>query len=228
MIEVACQQGEEAWLLARRGIPTASEFGRFITPSANRMWPPPKTKRKPKDGEEPKAKSPLSDAADLYIAELIDEVMRPDAQVQWGGNRHTDRGRELEPAAVDWYTFATGREVRACGLLLADDRQSGCSPDSLVTVRGLLDRGLEAKAPEGKKHVLWRLAGALPDEHKAQVHGGMVVTGLRRWDFLSYCDGYEPFLIEVEWDGYTDLLAQARDEFCDRLAAAKAEFLEPA
>jgi hypothetical protein len=97
-----------------------------------------------------------------------------------------------------------------------------------VYVSGELDRGIEVKAPEGKKFVLWRMQGGLPDEHKAQVHGGMVITGLRRWDFLAYCDGYEPYLITVERDDYTELVAQAIDQFCARLADVAASIPEAA
>lgn len=206
MIILTHEQNSPEWYAARRGLPTASEFSRIITPKTGK----------------------LSSGADAYIAELIDEARRPDQQPTFAGNRHTERGREIEPEALNWYRFAMDADVRECGLILNDARTAGASPDGLVYVSGELDRGIEVKAPEGKKFVLWRMQGGLPDEHKAQVHGGMVITGLERWDFLAYCDGYEPYLITVERDGYTELVAQAIDQFCTRLADVAASIPEAA
>lgn len=204
------EQGSPEWFAARRGIPTASQFGAIVTASG-----------KP------------SSSADALIAELIDEVVRPmeergqDEQLaQFRGNRHTERGHDLEPKARAWFALVTGLDVRTAGLVLTDGGRAGCSPDSLVWFGGQPVSGCEIKAPEGKKHVLWMLDGGLPDEHKQQVHGSMVVTGLRSWWFVSYCPGYKPFRVLVEWDSYTDLVAKHLAAFNDRLADARAQFVD--
>lgn len=204
MIILDHTQGSPEWYAARRGLPTASEFARIITPKTGR----------------------LSAGADAYIAELIDEARRPDQQPTFAGNRHTERGHAIEPEALDWYRFAMDADVRKCGLILNDSRTAGASPDGLAYVNGEPSHGIEIKAPEGKKFVLWRMQGGLPDEHKVQVHGGMVITGADRWDFVAYCDGYAPHLITVERDGYTDLVAEALRQFCKRLAEVSAEIQE--
>lgn len=202
MVILDVQQRTPEWHLARRGIPTASEFGRIITPKTGK----------------------LSAGADGYIAELIDEIVRPDAERGFGGNRHTDRGNELEPEARDWYAFAVGLPLREAGFCLSDCGRYGCSPDALVGDDG----GCEIKAPDGPKHVTYLRAGELPDEYKPQVHGSLVVTGRAWWSFVSWCPPYRPLLVRVEPDDYTASLAAALGQFCDRLAAAKAEFLEAA
>ena len=203
-------QGEPAWFEARYGLPTASDMSDVITPSGK-----------------------ASASADAYAARLIDDVARPMAdrtpeeqETQFKGNRHTERGHALEPRARDWLRFVTGWDIRTAGLVLNDARTMGCSPDSLIYASGEPIEGLEIKAPEGKKHVLWMMGGKLPDEHKQQVHGSMVVTGLRVWHFLSYCPGYKPFRVRVEWDTYTDTCAKLLGEFTERLAAAKAQFID--
>lgn len=204
------EQGSPEWFAARCGVPTASNFSNIVTASG-----------KP------------SASADAYAAELIDELVRPVAErdqeeqaAQFRGNRHTERGHELEPKARDWFRFVTGLDVRTAGLVLNDDGTLGCSPDSLVWFGGAPVSGVEIKAPEGKKHALWMLQDKLPDEHKQQVHGSMVVTGFRTWHFVSHCPGYKPFRVLVAWDAYTDTMAKQLGEFTHRMASAKARFID--
>lgn len=203
------EQGSPEWFAARAGIPTASNFASIFTAS----------------------KGDVSASATPYIAELIDELARPmsersqDEQTAvFSGNRHTERGHELEPKARKWFSTIKGLDLRQVGFVTNDEATVGCSPDSLIYNGGTIEAGLEIKSPEGKKHVLWTLGGTLPDEHKQQVHGSMVVTGLRSWWFMSYCPGYEPFAVRVDWDEYTDKAAKALSAFADRMAVAKDRF----
>lgn len=198
-----CEQGSEQWFALRLGVPTASCADQLLTKSG-----------KP------------SASADAYMGALIDECVHPDAEPTFTGNRHTERGHELEPQARNWYRIVTGADVREAGFVLRDDGKAGCSPDSLIYRDGKPVKGLEIKAPEGKKHALWMIQGGLPDEHKQQVHMSMAVTGLREWGFLSYCPGYKPFRVEAQWDAYTDMMAAALDDFIARLAKAKAQFID--
>jgi hypothetical protein len=198
-----CEQGSPEWLAARRGIPTASNFDMIITAKTGKY----------------------STSADDYAAMLIDEIVRPDEQEGFGGNRHTERGKLLEPQARNYYRFLTGYTVTECGLCLREDGKAGCSPDSLVEDNGKLG-GLEIKAPDGKKHVAWMRAKVLPEEHKQQVHGSMVITDTDWWDFLSFCPGYKPFRVRTFRDGYTDLVEVSLDRFIRELEAAKAEFID--
>lgn len=207
---IDCEQGSPEWHGYRMGILTASDCDRILTKSG-----------KP------------SASKDDYAAELIDELVRPldlreadELDARFRGNRHTERGHELEPKARDWYRFVTGSDVRQVGFVLADNGRMGCSPDSLIYAGDAIVRGLEIKAPEGKKHARWMIDGILPDEHRAQVHASMVITGLRRWDFGSYCPGYQPLLVAVEWDAYTDLMAKALSDFLADLEIYKRKFVD--
>lgn len=205
MIRHEVEQNTVEWFALRAGVSTASEFSRIVTASG-----------KP------------SASADAYIAELIDEIARPmesrseeEQSAQFTGNRHTERGHALEPKARAWVEFVTGRKLSDGGFITTTDGMLGCSPDAI----GIAE-GHEIKAPEGKKHVLWMMDGGLPDEHKQQVHGSMVVTGLRRWRFSSYCPGYKPLSIVVQWDAYTDTMAKLLAEFTTKHMAARAAFID--
>ena len=77
--------------------------------------------------------------------------------------------------------------------------------------------GLETKCPLTKTHLKWLDKGVLPPEHKAQVQGCMLVTGLDRWDFYSYNEHFEDLHIIVERDEeyinqLKELLAQADEK----------------
>lgn len=191
-------QRSPEWYTARRGIPTASEFGSIIT--AKRM--------------------DYASAADTYINALIDEIIRPDAERGFSGTRHMRRGCALEDNARELYAFMHDIEPRQVGFILSDDGTMGCSPDSLIDPDG----GLEIKCPDGPTHVKWLRGKSVPDEYKAQTHGSMIITGRAWWDFLSYCPGYPPLLVRVTPDAFTDKLRKHLVRFNTELEAAKAAF----
>jgi len=193
-------QRSPEWYAIRRGLPTASEFGSIITA---------------KRGD-------YATAADTYINSLIDELMRPDAEPGFTGNRHTLRGEVLEPEARELYAFSHDVEPRQVGFILNDEGTLGCSPDSLVGSDG----GLEIKCPDGPTHVKWLRGKCIPDEHKAQVHGSLIITGLAWWDFLSYCPGYESLEVRVVPDKFTETLRGHLDRFLKEYAEARKQFIE--
>ena len=198
MIILDCEQGSPEWTEARRGIPTASEFGRIITPKTGKM----------------------AAAANKYMAELIASTVI-DGSADWSGGHWTERGIILEPEARDWYAFERDVDIQQIGLALRNDGKAGASPDGLVGDDG----GLEIKCPKPSTHVEWLMAGTLPDEHKAQVHGNLLICEREWWDFVSYCPGLRPLVIRVTPDNFTEALSSALDEFIQRLATTKAQIL---
>ena len=198
MIRLDCEQGSDEWFSARLGIPTASGFGKIITPKTGK----------------------LSVSADKYIAELIAETVEPDNS--FNGNQWTERGHELEPEARAWYEFESGNQVEEVGILLLDDKSAGVSPDGLIGDDGLL----EIKCPKPSTHVHWLLAGELPTEHKPQCHAALHLTGRKWLDFVSYCPGFSALLLRVMPDEYTELVGDALLQFTEKLTAAKSRVLE--
>lgn len=185
-------QRTEAWFRARAGRPTASQFSRIITP----------------DGKD-------STGWANYATELMVEAICPHLiEGSFYGNDHTDRGNRLEPHAIRWAEDSLGYKINEVGFITCDNELFGCSPDGLVTNSdGSIIAGIEVKSPEEKKHARHVLVGKLPAEHRQQVHGSMVVTGLRHWYFVSYSEFLEPFICLVEWDSYTDKVSNALSRF---------------
>jgi len=191
-------QGSPEWKLLRKGKPTASNFDQIVTPTGL-----------------------PSKSAKGYMRELIAECFCPDYEY-FSGNRYTEQGKQLEPEAREWFVakLSPSLRVEQVGFVLSDDGVAGCSPDSLIFCGEKPFNGLEIKCPSPKVHINYVLDGELPDEYRAQVHGSMVVTGLRNWTFLSYYPGIRPLCIPVAWDSYTDKLAAALSQFVTDYKAA--------
>ena len=190
------QQYTAEWWEARRGVPTASEFHRIISP---KKWE-------------------YAAGAQGYIHDLIAEVYDP----MYGrhdqyASRAMAVGTHLEPEARRFYEFSQSCEVQQVGFCLTDDGRFGCSPDALVGEEG----GLELKGPAYKTQVKWLLDGGVPPDHLAQCHGFLIVTG-RPWiDFLSYCPPLPSLFLRVERDDRTEALGTALRKFCAQLCVAR-------
>jgi YqaJ-like viral recombinase domain len=161
------EQGSEAWHDARRGIPTASQFHRILSP----------------------AKLEPSAQRDAYLYELVAERLLgqdfgPDA------TQFMDRGLKLEDDAVRFYEFAREVETQKCGLCVTDDGLVGCSPDRLVGDEG----GLELKTPSAPVHIGYVVDG-LGVKFRLQVQGALWVTGRDWWDLCSYNPELKPALV---------------------------------
>lgn len=123
-----------------------------------------------------------------YMHELIGEQLTGEPSDAFQGNRHTERGHELESAARELYTIQTGHEPREVGIIL--NHGVGYSPDSLVGDNGLVE--IKTKLPKFQVDLL--LSGEIPKEHVAQLQGGLWVSE-REWiDFVSYWPGLPLFI----------------------------------
>lgn len=194
---IDCVQGTPEWFEARRGIPSASNFSRILTP---------------------KTLKPAA-AAEDYVHELVAESIRLDPPyfTERPQSRAMQHGTDCEPEARRWLEMDLNLEVRQVGFCVTDDGRFGCSPDGLIGD----DSGVEIKCPQPKTHVSYLLNGVLPDEYRLQVAGAMLVTGRKSWLFVSYCAGFAPFKVVVTPDETTVKLAEALEQFWSRYAAAK-------
>ena len=196
-------QGSPEWYDLRRGIPTASCFGRICTASQGQY----------------------ATGATTYMAELIARACGafvPGDDFQ--GSPDTERGNYLERDARRWLRFQTGEDIRKCGFFTDDEGRYGGSPD------GIRADGspVEIKAPALHTFIRWRMAGDLPAQHKVQCHGEMLVTGADRCTFLAYADSayVDNWVIEVRRDAFTQTLSDHLVRFCDELQAWKDKLIQ--
>lgn len=189
------EQRSVEWCALRAAVPTASEFNAVVSP----LW-------KVRD----------SDGVKTYVAQKL-------AEWWLGGPLVTfnvfdmEQGKVLEEEAVPWWEATHGKTIERVGFITNDSGLVGCSPDGLIG-----DCGLEIKCPRVDTHVAWLLAGGVPKDHLAQVHGGMYVTGFKRWRFLSYCRRLPAIDIVVERDPKAqEAIGSALGQFYERFEAGK-------
>ncbi|MBM4538756.1 hypothetical protein GS905_11700 [Rhodococcus hoagii] len=158
-------QGTDEWLEQRRGIVTASVVGKLVTA---------------------KTLQPASNAESRGLTALL----AAERITGWSDPTYISddmlRGIEDEPKARDIYSehFAPVTET---GLMIRDDNgvKLGYSPDGLVGDDGLI----EIKSRRQKVHLETILSGHPPIENMAQMQCGLLVSG-RKWiDYVSYCGG---------------------------------------
>jgi len=194
---IDCIQQTPEWYMHRKGIPTASEFSKIITSGGK-----------------------LSKSLDKYLSELITES-KCNAPAYWVGNEHTERGNQLEPEAREAYAFMNDCEIEEVGFCLTDDGRFGCSPDGFIDKR---KGGIEIKCPKMEIHIEYMMKNRLPPAYAVQVHGNMFVTGAEYWDFVSYAESCDLFVLRIERDDFTEKLGKALDDFWPLLEAAREKF----
>jgi hypothetical protein len=153
----------------------------------------------------------------LYIFDLIGALADPSGMCAENAfeNGHMERGRQLEPEALGWLSMTLDVDIEQIGFIISDCGRFGCSPDGMIGG----NCGLEIKVPKPSTHASWLHEGGLPESCKCQVHGGMAVSGLSRWSFLSYqprAIALPPLVVHVERDDFTDKLMAALEGFWDR------------
>lgn len=205
------QQGSVEWHDLRKGVPTASNFKRIMTP---------------------KGRS-LSSQADRYIDQLLGEkgAIHYPARAENYMSRAVQWGIETENEARRWFHLETGLEIIKAGFITTDDGRFGCSPDGLVMGdAGTIVGGIEIKCPEPAAHMRWRrelASGKLPTDHLCQIHGCLVVTGLPSWHWVSYCPGLDPINVRVVPDQFTEDLRSCLELFWLRLLEIKNSLEKP-
>jgi len=189
-----CDQYSDEWWSLRRGLPTASQFSRIITP-----------------------RGALSKSMFKYAAELRVESSSTGDSERGYQSAAMKHGAETEGEARKYYESDAGVEVIQVGLCVADDGSYGGSPDGLVGDDGCL----EIKCPLRKTHADYLRSGALPAQYRPQVHGHLLVTGRAWCDFLSYCPDLPALIVRVRRDSYTEKLGSALRVFSKKLAAMR-------
>jgi hypothetical protein len=109
----------------------------------------------------------------------------------FAGNRHTERGKELEPDARLSYEISHDVTVTQVGFIEYDE-YLGCSPDGLVGEDG----GLELKCPDDVKYFKLLIGTEKPDEDYIwQCQMSLRLTGRKWWDLVFYNPNFEKSMV---------------------------------
>lgn len=192
-------QGAPEWFAARAGIPTASEFDAVIAKGKGNE--PSKTRRS-------------------YMLKLAGERITGEVAESYT-NAHMERGKAMEAEARDLYAFMRDVSLSQVGFVRHDLMRAGCSPDSFIGDDGMLE--VKTKLPHLQLQAL--IDGVLPPEHKAQVQGGLLVTGRAWCDFMSYWPKLPSLIVRVERDEpYISALREGIEVFNHELDQLVARF----
>ena len=171
------EQRSDEWYALRMGIPTASEFSKALTP---------------KKGE-------LSTQAPAYACKLALELHRNEPCKDFIDNEWMERGRNLEEAAFNEYTFYHDTNTSKVGFIF-DDKGRGCSPDFLIGDNGMG----EIKCLKEENHVLalYEIStqGIFDSKYMPQVQGQMLIAERKWCDLVFYCPGLPLSVIRVHAD----------------------------
>jgi predicted phage-related endonuclease len=194
-------QGSEEWLALRCGLLTASEMKLILTPTL---------------------KIADNDKTRAHVFELLFQRITGFVEPRYISDDML-RGREDEILARDEYAkhYAPVQNVG----FVTNDRWGftiGYSPDGLVGDDGLL----ECKSRRGKYQVQTIAENDIPAEYVLQLQTGLLVTG-RRWiDFVSYSGGLPMFVKRVEPDPVIQsAIIAAATAFEARLAEMEREYM---
>lgn len=218
------EQGTEQWHAARRGIVTASVVGKLISigsPDALTVGCPTckaeaftsclsmaakKTPAAIKTIHDARAaaaseRPPVYSVANNDTSRAVTATLAAERITGWTEDSprtwDMNRGVWSEPFARDLYG-GHYHEVTEVGFMRLDGDgwTLGYSPDGLVGDDGLI----EIKAPRSKTQVLTVLSDQVPAHYMAQCQAGLLVSG-RKWiDFVSFVGGMHIYVKRVEPD----------------------------
>lgn len=155
------EQRSPDWFRARSGVLTASNF---------------KTARERlKNGD-------FAASAKKLAAKLAIERIAGEPQGDTFVNYAMRRGTELEPEAVDAYSFFKGVPVAQVGFVTTDCGTYGASPDGFVGDTA----GIEVKCPIECERVIDLVVNHNHADYMDQVQGNMWITEREEWDLVIY------------------------------------------
>ena len=220
------EQRSEEWFEQRRGIVTASVVGNLITTRKLSAidYPCPECEApaqnpcRGKKGQEITTKhtaradearrgnnTPILEVASNDDSRSLTALLVSERITGWSYPTYVSddmyRGIEHEPIARSLYAAQESVSVSEVGFMVRTlgGAKLGYSPDGLVEQDGLL----EIKCPRPKSHMNTIIANTVPPEHMPQLQAGLLVSG-RKWiDFVSFCAGMPLFIRRVypsvEW-----------------------------
>ena len=188
------EQGTEEWHALRCGMLTASTMKLILTPTL-------------KVANNDKTRAHAWELAAQRVTGYTEPTFINDAML---------RGINDEPLARDLYSEKYS-PVTECGYITTEIEgfTVGYSPDGLVGDDGLI----EVKSRSQKGQIETIVSKSVPDEFVMQLQTGLLITG-RKWiDFISYCGGMPMFVLRVEPDDIIqDAIIKAIVDFESKVA----------
>lgn len=173
------EQGTVEWLKMREGLITASEMNLLLTPTL---------------------KIANNDKIREHLYDLMSQRITGRSPVVWA-SFDMERGKMEEVDARTHY-MNHYEPVEECGFITNDDLgfTIGFSPDGLVGDDGFIE--CKSRMPKYQvktimEHVVQDGDSPIPMEYMLQVQTGLMVTGRKWCDFISYSNGLNMLVVRV-------------------------------
>ena len=166
------EQGSDQWLALRCGLLTASEMKHIITPTL-------------KVADNDKSSGHLYELVAQRITKYVEPAYVSDDMLRGIGD-------EVEAKIIYNEKYAPVTDIG----FITEDKFGftiGYSPDGLIGDDGLI----ECKSRKQKLQVETILTDTVPKEHIIQIQTGLLVSGRKWCDYVSYCGGMPMFVKRV-------------------------------
>lgn len=197
-------QGTQEWIDARCGLLTASTIKFIVTPTL-------------KVAANDKERAHVFEIAAQRITRYVEPSYQSDDMV---------RGQWDEGEARQLYRDHYGA-VREVGFITRDfgGFTLGYSPDGLVGEDGLIEAKSRRQKLQVQSIVEDVAKSAIPTEHVIQVQAGLLVSGRKWCDFISYCGGLPMTTVRVHPDKKVQAaILEAAASFEERVALVIARY----
>lgn len=188
-----CEQRSPEWYQLRLGLPTASNFSTIMA--------------RGKNGGESVSRSKL-------LWQLADERLYGEP-VETYRNDHMNRGNEMEPHALEAYSFLNDVDPVRVGFVrrrmsdqIGPNWFVGCSPDGLIGDDGIVQ--IKTMLPDLLLALRHQGAAGFPSEHRAQCQGELWITGRKWCDLFIFWPKRKPAKFRIVRDEV--YIRQLRDE----------------
>lgn len=215
-------QGSDEWLAARCGLLTASEMHLIVTP-------PPKPETRVKKNGEPYKQREMTPTENekcrTHLYELMAQRITNYVEPHYVGDDML-RGKDDEIQARILYAdrYAPVEDVG----FITNDRWGftiGYSPDGLVGDDGLIECKSRRQKYQIRTYLECVVEDQAPEEYVLQMQTGLLVTGRKWCDFVSYSGGLHMVTIRVFPDPVVQkAIIDAAAAFEDRMAVAMAKY----
>lgn len=185
-------QGSAVWYGARLGRPTASNFGKIVTPKGN----------------------PSTQAATYLYKLACERLLHETQDDEIGYVKWVEHGKANQDHAIKQFQFANEIELEPGGFITTDDGLVGASPDYLVPGHR---EAVEVKCPAPWTQLRYLIEGP-GEDHVAQVQGQIYVGGFSAVHFYSWHPQMPPYHRVVLPDpAFQAALRAALNAFCQQL-----------
>lgn len=160
---ITCDQYSDEWWAHRLGKPSASCAKKIITST----------------GKPSKSTSDYACelANDLYVGKVVDD---------WGGNKATERGTEMEDQARSMYSLVNNCVAEEIGMFMDDDETYLASPDGVIGEDGLLEIKCLTAKHHTKALIYYAKNRRPPTDYIAQCQFQLLVSGYKYVDLFFY------------------------------------------